>query len=136
MLAALINASRFARSTGRAIDSNIYQNANRNNGINTYDAGHCNISFSISREATFIDEECIPYFYKHLPSPTSHDFITAFRNASEMTVGWTPVDNNSMHFFNSAPQSTTTDVVPSPATTSLPTQTPLLCQGPNMAFDL
>ena len=42
----------------------------------------------------------------------------ALSNASEITVGCIPFSNSSSAFFNSDPQMTTTDVVPSPATTS------------------
>mmetsp|Transcript_10928 Transcript_10928/g.32507 ORF Transcript_10928/g.32507 Transcript_10928/m.32507 type:complete len:276 (-) Transcript_10928:111-938(-) len=51
-------------------------------------------------------------------SRISHAFSAALLKASETTVGWTPLSSNSCVFFSNAPQMTTTDVVPSPATTS------------------
>jgi hypothetical protein len=49
---------------------------------------------------------------------TSHALFAAVLKLSLMTVGWMPRSSSSWHFFSSAPQMTTTLVVPSPATTS------------------
>ena len=64
---------------------------------------------------------CIPYFYEmdlQSISPTSQAFWAALLKESEITVGWTPFSRSSWAFFNKDPQTTTTDVVPSPATIS------------------
>jgi hypothetical protein len=44
--------------------------------------------------------------------------LAALLKLSLMTVGWMPRSSSSCAFFSSAPHTTTTDVVPSPATTS------------------
>lgn len=49
---------------------------------------------------------------------TSQALFAAVLKLSLMTVGWMPRSSSSCAFFSSAPQITTTDVVPSPATTS------------------
>eukprot|EP00959_Pyramimonas_sp_CCMP1952_P333013 6973369-Pyramimonas_sp.AAC.4 len=46
---------------------------------------------------------------------TSHALSDAMFIASEITVGCTPFPINWMHLFSSAPASTVTEVVPSPA---------------------
>mmetsp|Transcript_7141 Transcript_7141/g.12308 ORF Transcript_7141/g.12308 Transcript_7141/m.12308 type:complete len:228 (+) Transcript_7141:1394-2077(+) len=60
-----------------------------------------------------------------------NDFCAALSKASEITVGCTPRSSSSWHFFSNAPQITTTEVVPSPATTScdLESSTSILAAG-------
>ena len=48
----------------------------------------------------------------------SEAFSAAVANESDITVGWTPLSRSSRHLRSSAPQTTVTDVVPSPAATS------------------
>mmetsp|Transcript_10473 Transcript_10473/g.26846 ORF Transcript_10473/g.26846 Transcript_10473/m.26846 type:complete len:214 (-) Transcript_10473:1-642(-) len=64
-------------------------------------------------------------------SRISTPFSAAFWKESEMTVGCTPFSSSSEHFLSSAPQMTTTEVVPSPATTScdLESSTSILAAG-------
>jgi hypothetical protein len=48
----------------------------------------------------------------------SFDFTAAFKNDSEIAVGWIPLPNNFDAASNRAPAITTTVVVPSPASIS------------------
>lgn len=52
------------------------------------------------------------------PRHTWHALLAALLKLSLMTVGWMPFSSSSCAFLSSAPQMTTTDVVPSPATMS------------------